>query len=88
MPLLEYRQVAHVIIIFVHNLLNISKYKIGIIMRVKSVAAIAPNIIAIAIPWNIGSKNIINDPTTTANAVRIIGLSFTMPALITASSRF
>jgi len=53
-------------------------------LGVSPVAATAPNIIAIARPWKMGSKSITKEPTTTAAAVRAIGLNRTAPAFISA----
>ena len=51
----------------------------------RSVAATSPNMSAMAIPWNMGSKRITEEPTTTAAAVSSMGLKRMIPACITAS---
>jgi hypothetical protein len=47
--------------------------------RVSAVDATAPNIMAMARPWKIGSKSMTKEPTTTAAAVSTMGLNRTAP---------
>ena len=56
----------------------------GTVIRLSNKDATSPAINEIARPWNIGSKRITAEPTTTAAAVSVMGRNRTAPASTTA----